>query len=151
MDERVARIIANAAKIEDLRQLEANARQRNALDDDMRKAINARSGMLGRALVAEMIGRDLSALTPAEEKIVEAVSEYVGIRRREGGNANRTIEQIRNRGLIGAAEVSVAKSRPTKGFTALVDTDGKTCPTSKSSLTIRRSFQSERFGTHVAP
>jgi hypothetical protein len=83
MDDRVARIIANTATIEDLRQLEANARQRGALDDDMKKALNARSGVLGRALVAQMIRRDLTYLTPAEENIVQAVSEYVGIKRRK--------------------------------------------------------------------
>lgn len=123
MEERIARIIGNAASIEDLRQFEQNARGRGALTDEMKDAIKTRSTALARGLVAELTGLDLTDLTPAEEKIVQAVSEYVGIKKRAGSNANRTLSQIRNRGLIGAAEESVAKSKPTQGFTELADAD----------------------------
>ena len=54
---------------------------------------------------------------------MRAASEYAGIQKRLGNPATRTFSQLKNRGLIGAAEVSVMKSRPTQGFTALEDAD----------------------------
>jgi hypothetical protein len=72
----------------------------------VKEAIRLRSAELRRALVAERTGLDLSHLTPAEEKVVEAVSEYVGVMKRQGKDATRTLLQIRNRGLLGAAEAA---------------------------------------------
>ena len=123
MDERLARIISNIATLDGLAQFEANARRQNALDEEVKSAIKARSGELGRALVAERTGLDLSNLSPAEEKIVEAVSEYVGVMKKDGKDATRTLIQIRNRGLIGAAEAAVPRSTPTQGFQTLTDAD----------------------------
>jgi hypothetical protein len=37
-------------------------------------------------------------LSPAEEKFVQAVAEYVGVMKREGKDATRTFLQLRNRG-----------------------------------------------------
>lgn len=123
MDERLARIIGNIASFEDLAQFERNAEKRGALDGDLQQAIKLRSATLGRSLITQRTGLDLTDLTPAEEKIVQAVSEYVGVMKREGKDATRTFLQLRNRGLIDSAEVAVAKSKPTQGFQTLADAD----------------------------
>jgi hypothetical protein len=123
LDERLARIIRSITTFEDLAQFEKNAEQRGALDAELRQAIKARSAELGRALITERTGVDLTDLTPAEEKIVEAVSEYVGVMKRQGKDATRTLIQLRNRGLTDAAEAAVAKSKPTQGFQTLADAD----------------------------
>jgi hypothetical protein len=123
VDERLARIIRNVATFEDLAQFEKNAEQRNALNDDLRQAIKARSAELGRALITQRTGLDLTDLSPAEQKIVQAVSEYVGVMKREGKDATRTFMQLKNRGLIDSAEAAVAKLKPTQGFQTLADAD----------------------------
>lgn len=119
MDERVARIIANTVSFEALAQFERNARERKAITEAMEAAIRRRSGELGRNLIGDRTGLDLSDPSPAEDKIVEAVSAYVGVMKRLGKDATRTIEQLKNRGLIGAAETAVAKAKPTQGFQTL--------------------------------
>jgi hypothetical protein len=102
-----------------LTRLEENVERHKASTDDVRAAIRAKSTELGRALVAEKTGLSLTDLTPAEEKIVLAAGEYAGIQKRRGNPATRTFSQLKNRGLIGAAEASVMKSKPTQGFEAL--------------------------------
>ena len=121
MDERIARTIRNIATLENLAQFEANAEARGALDEETQAAIQARTVELGRRLVAEKTGLDLSVLSPAEEKIVTAIGTYVGLMKRQGKPTPRTFQQIRNRGLVGAAEVAV--SRPTQGYKTLADAD----------------------------
>lgn len=123
VDERLARIIRGIATFEDLAQFEKNAERRGAIDAEVRQAIKARSTELGRALIRERTSLDLTDLTSAEEKIVEAVSEYVGVMKRRGKDATRTFMQLRNRGLTDAAEAAVAKLRPTQGFQTLADAD----------------------------
>jgi predicted HNH restriction endonuclease len=123
VDERLSRIIRGIATFEGLAQFEKNAEQRGALDAELGQAIRARSAELGRALIRERTGLDLTELTPAEEKIVEAVSEYVGVMKRQGKDATRTFIQLRNRGLTDAAEAAVAKLKPTQGFQTLADAD----------------------------
>jgi predicted RNA-binding protein with PUA-like domain len=118
----VARI-ARLANLDDLKTFETNARDRDALTPDVDAALRRRATVLCRSLVAERTGLDLNSLTPAEEKIVEAVAQYVGIKKRQGRTPQRTLNQIRNRGLLGAAEAAVSKSKPTMGFTALADAD----------------------------
>ncbi|KQT60193.1 hypothetical protein ASG52_18950 [Methylobacterium sp. Leaf456] len=85
----------------------------------MSAAIHARTGELGRKLIADRTGLDLSELSPAEEKIVQAISVYAGMKKREGSNANRAIGQIERQGLLGAAEISVMSGKPTMGYEAL--------------------------------
>jgi predicted HNH restriction endonuclease len=109
--------------LDDLSRLEENVERLKASTDEVRTAIRAKSTEFGRALVAERTGFPLTDLSPAEEKIVRAASEYAGIQKRLGNPATRTFSQLKNRGLIGAAEVSVMKSKPTQGFTALEDAD----------------------------
>jgi hypothetical protein len=123
MEERIARTIRNIRSIDDLAQFESNVSQRNALTDEIEDAIRVRSAELGRALIVERIGLDLTDLTPAEAKIVEAVSEYVGVMKRQGKDASRTFLQIKNRGLIDAAETAVARDQPTQGFQTLIEAD----------------------------
>jgi predicted HNH restriction endonuclease len=62
-------------------------------------------------------------LDPAQSKIVEAISEYVGLMREQGRFPSRTLSQVRNRGLIDAAEAAVCRSKPTQGFETLADAD----------------------------
>lgn len=80
------------------------------LTDEIKEAIRVRSADLGRALISERTGLDLTDLSPAEKEIVQAVSEYVGVMKRQGKDATRTLLQLRKRGLIEAAETAVAKS-----------------------------------------
>jgi predicted HNH restriction endonuclease/predicted RNA-binding protein with PUA-like domain len=123
MDERIAKIISGIKALEDLRQFELNARDRNALTPEIEDAIKAQAALISRSFIAERTELDLSDLSPAEAKIVEAVSEYVGVMRMQGKDATRTLTQIRNRGLLGAAEAAVARATPTQGFQTLADAD----------------------------
>lgn len=123
MEERIARTIREIETLDRLTTFENNVRQRNALTDELKAAINARAIDIGRAFVEQKTGLDLSHLSPAEEKIVQAVSEYVSVKKREGKPATRTINQLSNRGLIDAAEAAVSRSRPTQGFQTLADED----------------------------
>lgn len=123
MDNSIARTIQSISNWEDLRQFEANARTRDRLTDEIADAIKLRAADLGRALIAEKTGLDMTDLSPAEDKIVQAVSEYVAVMRRQGKYPQRTFDQLRNRGLIDAAESAVCRAKPTQGFQALVDAD----------------------------
>ena len=123
MEEGIARTIRGIQTWEDLRQFESNARSLDRLTDEINLAIKTRASDLGRALIAEKTGLDMTELSPAEAKIVAAVSEYVGLMRQQGRYPQRTFEQLRNRGLIDAAEAAVCKAKPTKGFQTLVDAD----------------------------
>lgn len=123
MDERIAKVLRSINDFERLAQFEVNLQRQNALTDEVAAAIKARSAHLGRSLIAVRTGLDLTNLTPAEERIVEAVSEYVGVMKRQGKDASRTFLQLRNRGLIESAETAVARSKPTQGFQTLKDED----------------------------
>jgi predicted HNH restriction endonuclease/predicted RNA-binding protein with PUA-like domain len=123
MEDRIARTISNIASLDALEQFEVNARNRNALTDEIKATIRAKTIELGRELVSEKTRLDLSRLSPAEQKIVDTLGEFVAIRRRQGKTANRTFDQIRNRGLIGAAEAAVSRSKPTQGYEVLADAD----------------------------
>lgn len=123
MDDTIRRALKSVSDFQQLAQLESNIARRNALTDEVAAAIKQRSGELGRQLIAQRTGRDLTKLTPAEEHIVEAVGVYVGVKKRQGNDASRTFLQIKNRGFIEAAETAVAKKIPTQGFTALKEED----------------------------
>ena len=123
MDERLARTISNLGNWDDLGKLEANVRSKKRFDEEVAAAISTRSAELGRKLVHEKTGLEMEDLSPAEEKIVRAVSEYVGIMRQQGKYPGRTFDQLRSRGLLGAAESAVCRARPTQGFQNLADAD----------------------------
>jgi hypothetical protein len=119
MDDAIVRALRTVTDFRELAQLEMNARRRITFDDETEARFKTRGEDLARQMIAQRTGLDLSGLTPAEEKIVRAVSEYLAIKRRDGSDATRTILQLRNRGLIEAAEIAVSKSKPTQGFETL--------------------------------
>jgi predicted HNH restriction endonuclease len=123
MNETIRRAINSCSSWDDLKNFESNARERGRFDDEVAAAVAARSSQLGRGLVAKYTGLDLSNLNAAEEKIVEAVSAYVAIKKAKGSHAEYTFRQIRNRGFLGAAESAVSRATPTAGFQTLVDED----------------------------
>lgn len=123
MDERLARNISNIPTLKDLSQLEANARAKEALTPAISAAIKARSDELGRKFITERTGLDLTELSPAEEKVIQAISVYAAVKKRAGSNANRTLNQIKEHGLLGAAERAVARAKPTMGFATLAKED----------------------------
>ncbi len=121
MEERLVQTINNLKNWKDLTTFETNARERNQLTDEISNAIHTRLIALGRAFVSDKTELDLKNLSPAEERIIQAVSEYVGIMRKKGRYPSRTLAQLRNRGLIGAAESAVCKLQPTQGFQVHAD------------------------------
>jgi predicted HNH restriction endonuclease len=121
VDESLQKTVMSVGSWTELKQLEANARARGRLTPDLVAALRGRSTQLAIPYIQEKTGLQLSELTPAERKIVAAVAEYVGLMREQGKYPGRTLEQLRNRDLIGAAEVAVAKARPTKGYETLVE------------------------------
>ncbi len=121
MDEKQLNMIRRLGTLEELASLEENFHKKDALTSEVRDAIRARSTELGKALITRRTGLSVENLTPAESKIVEAVSEYVGVMKRQGKDASRTFLQLKNRGFIEAAEASVMKSKPTQGYKALAE------------------------------
>lgn len=121
MDERLSKIISTIKSWEDLKSFEFNAAERNQLTEELTLAINKRATTLAAQIISEKTGLDLTDLSPAEEKIVQVVSDYVSIMKKQGKYPGRTLEQLKNRGLIGSAEVSVCKYTPTLGFKNLAD------------------------------
>lgn len=119
MDEQVSRSLKAVTDFKGLVRLEKNVRERINFDEETATAFADRGQVIARGVIADRTGLDLRDPTPAEEKIIHAVSAYLSIKLRDGTNANRTIDQIRNRGLIEAAEVAVSKARPTQGYETL--------------------------------
>jgi len=115
--------IRKTPNYEKLRNLETNIVKNDAMTPEIEAAIKAHYGSIARQVVADKTGIDLTNLTPAEEKIVLAVAEYVGLMKRDKKTASRTFQQLKNRGLIGAAEAAVSRAKPTQGFTVLSDAD----------------------------
>lgn len=120
MEENIARTIRNISSWEELKEFEINVRAKNRFSSEIGDAIKARASDLGRALIVEKTGLNVVDLSPAEAKIVQAVSEYVGVMRQQGKYPGRTFDQLRNRGLLDAAENAVCRARPTQGFQTLV-------------------------------
>lgn len=121
MDEKIARTIAGLKDWNEHREFTKNAAALNRLNPEVKAALHQRSVELGRELVGRKTGLDLSSLSPAEEKIVLAVSQYVALKELQSSHATRTFDQLRNRGLIGAVEAAVCKGSPTEGFRTLAD------------------------------
>lgn len=123
MKESLQKTIKSVKSWEDLKQLEKNVKTKGELTPEVEQALSDQSSDLARLLIAEKADIDLHDLTPAEEKIIEAVSKYIGLMRQQGKFPARTLSQLRNRGLKDAAEVSVSKAKPTQGYEILVDAD----------------------------
>jgi len=121
MDERIARTIAGLTDWEAHQEFTKNAVAKDRLTPEVKAALDQRAIELGRELVARKTGLDLSSLSAAEEKIVLAVSQYVALKELQSRHASRTFDQLRNRGLIGAAESAVCRGSPTDGFRTLAE------------------------------
>ncbi|KDM68268.1 EVE domain-containing protein [Acidiphilium sp. JA12-A1] len=113
--------VRNSSSHEKLRNLEVNITEHGAMTPEIEAEVKAQYGMLARQVVADKAGIDLSDLSPAEEKIVMANAEYVALMKRAGKPTSRTFQQLKNRGLRGAAEAAVSKEKATLGFTVLND------------------------------
>ncbi len=116
MDKRIAHTIENTRSLDDLLQLEKNIRNINAFTEDISLAIRGRATDFRKDYITKKINLNLDNLSPAEEKIVNAVCEYLAIKKSQGRSAEYTFRQIRDKGLKGAAEASVCKRNPTRGF-----------------------------------
>ncbi|NTI62366.1 hypothetical protein G6L85_12710 [Agrobacterium rhizogenes] len=123
MNEQINRALRTVKDFKALTQLEENVRKRVVFDDEVEAAFKEQGAHIARDIIARRTELDLTKLTPAEEKIVRAVSEYLAIKRRGGSDAGYTLRQLRNRGLIESAEAAVSKSKPTQGFETLRDED----------------------------
>jgi predicted HNH restriction endonuclease len=121
LEERLQKTIASTPGWPELKELEKNIKNKGALTEEVQRALRRRSTELAIPFIQERTGLDLSSLSPAERKIVEAVGEYVGILREQGKYPGRTLEQLKNRNLLGAVEIAVAKKRPTQGYQILAD------------------------------
>jgi len=90
---------------------------------DIERALHARALQLAQDEVATTTGLELDGMTPAENQVLNAVKEYLVLKRSAGSNANRTLDQVKRQGLLHAAEISVEKRNPTSGFNELARAD----------------------------
>lgn len=111
--------IARVSSIEKLETLERNIQHRQADTSEIEAAIDGKYAEFGRGIIAAKTGLDIEDLSPAEQRIVDATGRLVGLMKRDGKSASRTFQILRNRGLIEAAEVTVARSKVTEGFNIL--------------------------------
>lgn len=121
LEDAIARTIQRISSWSDLRQFLQNAAAKNRLTPEIKLALDRRSVELSRGIVEQKTGLDLTNLSPAEEKIVKAASQYLSIKTSQGSHATRTMDQLRDHGLLGAAENSVCRGSPTDGFKTLTD------------------------------
>ncbi|MCA0902961.1 hypothetical protein [Qipengyuania aquimaris] len=115
--------VQNVKSLDLLITLEGNLKRNDAISPEIATAIDTRYADFGRDMIADKTGLDLSDLSPAETRIVNAIGRYVALQKRDGKGAARTFQLIRNRGLIDAAEATVAKSKVTQGFEVLDQAD----------------------------
>ena len=90
MDEQINRSLKSVKDFKGLAQLETNVRGRGAFYGEVAVAFTERAEIIAREVIEQRTGLDLSQLTPAEEKIVRAVSEYLAIKQRDGSDSTRT-------------------------------------------------------------
>jgi len=121
MDDQITRIIAGTRDLDGLLTVRRNAEARGRFDAAFKAALDLRAGELARDLIARRTGLILTDLTPAEGKIVEAVSIYAGVMKRDGKDPTRTLLQLKRRGLIEAAQAAVIRPRPAQGFQVLAE------------------------------
>jgi hypothetical protein len=118
-------VIAGVTELKGLATLERRIEERSVKTPEIAAAIEAKYAEFGRVLVARKTGLDLTELSPAEEKIVNAIGRYVALQKRDGQGAARTFQLLSNRGLVEAAEVTVARSKVTQGYEVLEAADLK--------------------------
>ncbi|WP_375403988.1 hypothetical protein [uncultured Sphingomonas sp.] len=115
--------IRNVASLDRLVTLETNYKLLAALTTEIEQAIDARYADFGREMIAAKTSLDLSEPSPAERRIANAVGRYVALQKRDGKAASRTFRLLANRGLIDAAEATIAKPKATQGFKVLDKAD----------------------------
>jgi hypothetical protein len=123
IDLRLERTIGRITSWPELNQLEKNIKDRGGLNSSVEAALTQQSTKLGIDYILHETGLIGAWLSEAEEKIIAAIGEYAAILRREGKYPGRTMQQIKRRGLLDAAEISVCKKKPTRGFEVLADAD----------------------------
>ena len=96
MEERIAQTIRSIDTLGDLVKLELDAQAKNILTNELKDAIRARTVDLGRILISERTGLDLTSLSPAEEDIVYAVGKYTGVLKLQRKDPTRTLNQLCN-------------------------------------------------------
>lgn len=121
--ERLERTIGRVTTWQELNQLEKNIKDRTGFDASVEAALLQRSTQLGIDYVLNETGLAGAPLSDAEQKIIAAIGEYAAILRRSGKYPSRTLQQIKRLGLCDAAEVSVCRNKPTKGYEVLIDAD----------------------------
>ncbi len=119
MAQDILAIIAGVPGLDKLDTLERNIHAKGAGTPEIEQALQAKYAEFGRIMVEQKTGLDLADLSPAERRIVNAIGRYVALQKRDGKNAEYTFRILRNRGLIDAAEVTVARSKVTQGFEVL--------------------------------
>lgn len=75
MEERLQKTIASTRGWPELKELEKNVKSKEALTEEVQRALRRRSTELAIPFIQERTGLVLSALSPAERKVVEAVGE----------------------------------------------------------------------------
>lgn len=125
IDPRLERTIAGITSWPELNQLEKNIRDRGGMNASVEAALTHRSIKLGIDYILNETGLAGAGtlLSEAEGKIIAAIGEYAAILRRDGKYPGRTLQQIKRRGLLDAAEISVSKKKPTRGYEVLADAD----------------------------
>ena len=93
----IARVAGMTAD-ENLRTLEKNIVSGDAMSPEVETAIKHQYGVIARGLISVKTGIDLNDLSPAEERIVLAVAEYVGLMKKHRKTASRTLQQLKNLG-----------------------------------------------------
>lgn len=115
MAKKTTEIIANLLDFDQLATLESNYRNKDALTPEVQEALTAKYVELGRSLVVEKTDLDLTELTMAEDRILETVSKYTALLKRERKFPNHTFKSLNNNGLIETAEKSVCGSSVSRG------------------------------------
>jgi len=123
MEESTAKTIRGLKDWQALRQMRKNVRAKDRMTPGTEKALHARALQLAQDEVETATGLELDGMTPAENQVLNAVKEYLVLKRNAGSNANRTLDQVKKQGLLRAAEISVEKRNPTSGFNELVQAD----------------------------
>ena len=119
MDRWIKRELDNIIDFAGLVKFERSATRENFITTELAEAIKARSEALGRQLLIERTGLDLSILTPAEERIVDAVIEYIILLKRQRKYPGRTLQGLRKHGLIEAVEITIKRAK--QGYQTLRD------------------------------
>jgi hypothetical protein len=123
MSEKALKYVRKAATWTELERVAANVQVQGQFTADVGKAIQERSTDLGIEYVVDRTGLVFADLSLAEKKIVHAIGEYAALLHSEGKHPNRTLQQIKRRGLLDAAEAAVCKSKPSQGYQVLADAE----------------------------